>query len=281
MIFNRFLAATLLGALALGGCAVKVTPRSMVYQDKTPIALAVPADTVAGAVIAPLSLGTPDGATLAGIEMTVEGAKANVVFYAGNGMTINKAKGILAHFAKVPVNLVWFDYRGSGASSQGGELSVDNLKGDALAVFDLARQRLPQGLPVLVNGLSMGTLLAPYVASERQVDGIVLDGAIESVPTLVDNMVSWWNKPFVTVTVAPQMAALDNKAILKTLHQPILFLEGEDDTTTPPAMTQRLYEASAAKVKILTLLPGIDHAQPMTTDRAVSDYQQFIAHLGS
>ncbi|MFT5940071.1 MAG: pimeloyl-ACP methyl ester carboxylesterase [Paraglaciecola sp.] len=277
---------TFIFALLLSGCAVDITTKSFVYQaddvDQS-LDLGEIQTTLTNApvhsALSTVSLTSHDFLTLNGIKLIHEDAKVNVVLFSGNGMTITNASKILNHFVLLPANVIWFDYRGMGLSAKSDSLTIAQLKTDALNVFDFARQSLPKNLPMLTDGISMGSLLAGYVASQRNVDGLVLDGAINSVPQLVDNLMPTWSKIFSTVTVSPELTAINNSEIIKLTDTPLLLLAGEDDSTTPLLFAQQLYDASPSKNKVLAIIPDTEHAQPMTKDESISAYKLFIASL--
>lgn len=225
-----------------------------------------------------ISVKTADQLTLHGIKMLNPKATANVVFYSGNGLTIARIAGYLASYAQLPINMVWFDYRGTGASEKSTDINMPMLQQDALLVFDSAWQQLPHKLPTIVNGMSMGSLIAPYVATQRPaVAGIVLDSAIEDMPQLIMNMMHITDPN--QLKLPPKIQAVDNKPVLAKLKQPLLLLEGEQDRLTPPSMAKSLFNASAAGHKDLEIIPGVGHAQPMATPQGIKGFAQFIAHL--
>ena len=256
-------------------------PHGLIYQDATvhPLQKAALLTHLSQSnnSLELISLKTSDNITLNGIKMLNPHAHANVVFYAGNGLTIARIAGYLESYAQLPINMVWFDYRGTGASERSAEVNMPMLQQDALLVFDSAQKLLPAKLPTVVNGMSMGSLIAPFVAQQRPVDGMVLDSAIEDMPQLVMNMMHITDPS--QLKLPPQVRAIDNKPVLAALHQPLLLLEGEQDKLTPPAMAQHLYQASAAEYKELQIIPGIGHAQPMATPQGVKGFAQFLAHL--
>ncbi len=76
------------------------------------------------------------------------------------------------------------------------------------------------------DGISMGSILATYVAGERNIDGLVLDSSISTVPELVDNLVSSWSKIFSTVTVSDELNDIANVKLIKKHHKALLLLIG-------------------------------------------------------
>jgi len=123
-------------------------------------------------------------------------------------MKISSSSKILNKFSLLPANVIWFDYRGTGVSEKNSELNVSDLQSDALSVFDFANKNLPSNIPTAIHGLSMGSLLASYIANERIIDALILDGAISSVPELIDNAVPSWSNVFYTVKVSSELAKI-------------------------------------------------------------------------
>lgn len=267
-------------------CSVNITPQSFIYQDQD-VEKQLDLAEIQSKIrhdqnlisISKIALKTQEGLTLNGVKLTHENATINIVFYGGNGMKISAASSILDQFALVPANVIWFDYRGTGVSEKKSDLYIADMKSDALAVFDFARENLPRNIPTVVHGLSMGSLLASYVSNERKIDGLILDGAINSVPQLVDNLVPTWSRIFSTVNVAPELAEIDNMQLIQNYTNPLLFLIGETDTTTPVSFSQELYDQSLSAVKTIEIIPDTEHGQTMTKDQAIKSYQLFITKL--
>ena len=273
----------IIGLLLLSGCSINITPDTFIYQDEvveknlnlTDIKSKL--DQQDDAIeIGAVALTTDDGLTLRGVKLLRPDAEANLLFFGGSGMKISTSSGLLKQFAMLPLNVIWFDYRGTGLSDKKETLKVADLQSDALAVFDFANANLPANIPIAIHGLSMGSLIGSYTASQRNVDALVLDGAISSVPELVDALVPSWSKIFSSVTVAPELATINNIELLQNYREPLLLLVGEEDETTPVAFSQALYDAAASEQKTLTVLRDTGHGEPMKKDEALKAYARFI-----
>ncbi|ALO36759.1 hypothetical protein CMT41_16625 [Colwellia sp. MT41] len=270
----------------LSGCAVNITADSFIYQDDK-VEPSLDLIQINNKIthdatlidISKISLTTPEGLLLNGVKLLHKNAQVNVIFFAGNGMKISQSAGILDQFALLPANVIWFDYRGTGVSEKRSNLSVKDLQNDALNIFDFSKENLPDNLPTAVHGLSMGSLLASYIASERAIDGLILDGAISTVPELIDNLVPAWSTVFSTVTVSPELAAIDNIKLIRKYTNPLLFLIGKNDSTTPVEFSQALYDASNSKDKTLTIIADTEHSQTMKREQAIKAYATFIKGL--
>lgn len=106
----------LFGFFLLGGCAINITPKSFIYQDKV-VESGLNLQEIQGELtqdpsltaISEVSVTTQDGITLKGIKFTHSEATVNILLFGGNGMKISASSDILNHFSLVPANLIWFD----------------------------------------------------------------------------------------------------------------------------------------------------------------------------
>ncbi|WP_057831497.1 alpha/beta hydrolase [Colwellia sp. TT2012] len=277
---------TILFILLLSGCSANYTTESFVYQDDEPekqlnitkIQTEL-AEANISAVVSDVSLKAEDGITLRGIKLINKDALVNIVFFSANGMKISTSSKILNKFSLLPANVIWFDYRGMGVSDKKDKLSLNNLRTDALRIFDFSKIEFPENLPTTIHGLSMGSLIASYVANNKDIDALILDGAISTVPQLVDNLMPTWSKLFYSINLSPELAEINNVDFIKEYNKPLLFLIGEDDSTTPVANSKELYDISPSSVKVLAIIPDTEHAQTMKKDKAIKAYQDFINNL--
>lgn len=269
-------------SLLLSGCAINVSPATFIKQDQS----VTPMDTTslharvnrddASMGLTRIKLTNGQGIILRGIALSYPDAIANIVVYPGNGMTVTKANAFLHRFSKLPANVLMMDYQGMGASEKAKKIKVSALREDALQIYDYAHEVFQNDLPVVVHGVSMGSILAAFVASEKAMDGVVLDGAIDSVPTLVDNLMPVWSKIFTRVVVAPELANIDSSDYVREFHGPLLILAGENDTLTPISDAQSLYQQSPSDNKTLLIIPEATHAKTMNYDKTIAGYREFI-----
>lgn len=281
-LFSKFFSVLVL-SLIIAGCAIDVSPRSFVYQAKTKTPLdttglhaAANKDEIAIGITT-VEMTNAQGLVLTGVAVNYPEPVANIVFFGGNGMTISQANGYLHRLGQLPANILWLDYQGMGASDKATQIEIENLKQDALQVFDYAKEVFPQDLPTVVHGLSMGSLIATYVATEREVSGLVLEGAINGVPDLVDNMVPIWTKMFTSVNLHPELAEIDNGVLLEQYQGPLLLIVGEKDRTTPVKFTEQLYRLSPSDNKSMYIVPEADHGTTMKKPGTIKKYRDFVA----
>lgn len=266
-------------------CAIDVSPSSYIYQDTevqpvdtTALSAAAQQDEISVS-ISTVELTNAQGLNLSGVAVAYGEPKVNIIFFGGNGQTISRSAKILHHFGKIPANVLWVDYQGMGSSEKAAKISIKNLKADALMVFDYAREIFSNDLPVVVHGLSMGSLVASYIADERKIDGLVLDGAINSVPEVMDNMIPAWSKFFTNVNMDPELAAVDNGILIEQYRGPLLLFVGDQDRTTPVSFSQQLYRLSPSENKDLIVVKGASHGNTMKFPQTIARYKTFVASL--
>lgn len=270
---------------SLFSCAIDVSPQTYVHQDSKETALDLTAlhaainrdESQVG--ITTVSLKNAEGLELEGVAVSYANPLVNIVFYGGNGMTISQSSKLIHRFGQIPANILWLDYQGMGASEKADKITISHLKADALLVFDYAKEVFPSDIPTVVHGLSMGSLVAAYVATERDVDGLVLDGAINSVPAVVDELIPTWTRWLTRIKMDPEMAEIDNGVTLENYHGPLLLIVGEKDRVTPVEYSQQLYRLAASENKAVFVVPGAEHIGTMRDDRTIARYQEFIKSL--
>lgn len=268
-------------AATLSGCAVNYTAQDFLVRDEqtTPIDLqALDRDGWVErehVVLKPVEVPHQDGSKGRGVYAHVEGAKYLVVYFGGNGFKIREAGlMILSSLAQVGADVLWIDYRGQGAT--GGEPTVPALYADAGDVMDYAAML---GMPIVVQGTSMGSLVAAKLRADPRVKGVVLDGAISSAPELVDQIIPFYWKPFVRVQLDDTLAHTTNLPVIAASDKPVLFLVGDGDATTPVRFSQALYDAAPGARKSLVVVAGAHHGDTVRFEAARVAYRGFLEGL--
>jgi len=247
--------AALLPLILLAGCQSIVLKESMfIRPDAVTKDKPLPQHTFENGN--ELSLQRPDGAVLRGVLVTRAGADRTLLYFGGNMFHLDESgKRVVAALKDCKVNVAIFDYRGYGRSS--GSPTVENMTGDAVALYDLLDARYP-GM-VSVHGQSLGSFVAAGVAQQRAVRSLVLETTATTALETVKNSIPWYYKPFMRVSVEPSLAAIDNERAARQLQSPTLLLAGGKDKTTPPFMSRRVFDATGAMRKQLVVLPDAGH----------------------
>lgn len=224
--------------------------------------------------VEPIELRQPDGTLLRGVFVGAPGARATVLMYGNNEYRVAvSALSMLQTLKPLNVNFLVFDYRGYGLSE--GVPTLDLVNADALAVFDYARKRVTG--PLIVHGHSFGSFVASGVASQRPVDGLVLEGTSPSVQEFAKGLTPWYAKPFVTVNIEARLIAYDNGKALGGFSKPLLVLQGEEDKVTRSAPARALYESVPSAHKLFREVPAADHMGAMKDPAGALAYAELLA----
>ena len=167
---NFFLLTGLVPLAVLSGCqTIEVRQSMFIRPDVANKAMPLPEQAFDNGTA--LEVARPDGALLRGVLVTRPGAERTLLYFGGNMFHLDESgKRVVAALGSCKINVAIFDYRGYGRSS--GIPTVDNMRGDALAIYDLLASRFPGN--VAVHGQSLGSFVAAGVAQERPVRSVAL-----------------------------------------------------------------------------------------------------------
>ena len=178
---------------------------------------------------------------------------ANIVFSCG--------------FDSVPFDLGVF-YLQQHAHAKTGQ-PIDYVKGRA----DLNH------LPVVIHGHSLGSMIAGYLASQRNVDALVLEGSVTNVEQMTAARIPWFAKPFVSVEFSEEIKQVDNLKALQVYQAPLLIITGEKDTQTPPELAKSLYQHAKSQQKQIYIAKGKHHSNALTGKLLATHYEQLLKQI--
>lgn len=257
-----------LGTLAalLSGCSFHLAESNLIHPMPTPAPELSPLQSeFPGYRFSEHTLEVADGTRLYSLRLLRDDARATVLYFGGNGYRIGAAARFSAlGYSDIPVNLILVDHRGYGAST--GEPTMAAMLDDALQVYDrtLADPAIAAG-PLIVHGQSLGSFMAGHVADHRRLDGLVLESSATSAEDWMEygrSRQSLWKRMLVRrIVIADTLAGRGNLPVAARLDEPVLFVVGADDTTTPPAFSERLYAETPLPDahKHLLVVPGRGH----------------------
>lgn len=175
------------------------------------------------------------------------GQPSALVYFGGNAEDVAYNAPDLSRVA--PGHTLYLvNYRGYGGST--GKPSQEGLFADALCVFDMAAKRHDR---VDVLGRSLGSGVAVYLASERQVGRLLLATPHDSAVAIGQRLYPVYpvrlllRDPYPSVEYAPRVTA------------PTLLLIAEQDRIIPPEHSHRLAEAFAPDVAQTVVIPRAGH----------------------
>jgi len=199
-------------------------------------------------------------------------SKLVVLYFYGNGGTIDSYDGFMHKVAALGPRVIGFDYRGYGFSSGAADLLT--IRQDALLEFDLASQISGDPGHVVVLGFSMGTAVASYVASQRKVGALAL---IAPIATAAEEYVFYsianGMSPAEAANIVPapdSHQVFDEVDLVDKSTAPLVVIHGDQDDQVSYPQGKEVLAASTGNPKRLVTLPGIHHndapMQPATFD---------------
>lgn len=228
-----------------------------------------------------VSLKTADGVTLRGWFYPARHPDAPyVVTFHGNNEIIGDAytqarDGFL--YAQLDLNLITFDYRGTGFSD--GRISLAQARADALAIYDFAMKKAA-GRPVFVVGWSLGSIFASHVAGSRpSVAGLILLDPMSTADALATDI----GKKLHTHVVIPAEVAkgIRNAAELRNYHRPLLVVHGTADEVVPIDQGRADFAAAGSTDKTFVPVAGKNHVGAIWSVTADDAITAFFARYAS
>jgi fermentation-respiration switch protein FrsA (DUF1100 family) len=171
---------------------------------------------------------------------------------AGNISSIDRGE-LLTMLASAGLNVLLFDYRGYGASE--GEPDEDGLYLDGEAAYDyLVQERGIDPCRLFAFGRSLGASVALHIALNREVQGVILDGAFASIPRMA--ALHPLLKPF-TFLIRNRF---NNVEKAPKLTDPLLMIHGSNDEIVPISQARDVRDAAVnAKQRSLWPVPDAKH----------------------
>lgn len=279
MMMMRHLGVMLPAAL-LAGCTAHIGEAQLLRPVRGG---ALSAEAVEGAAgvyaISEHWIAAPDGVRLSAVLLRQPGARATILYFGGNGFTIERFGAFVAgRFAPLGVDVMIVDHRGYGRSQ--GRPTQANLEADGVAAFDYlsGALRVPASR-IVVHGQSLGSFIAGRVAAERPTGGVVLESSATTTEDWVAANLRGARRLLVRAEIDPALRGRGNLANMPRIEEPLLILVGRDDRTTPPSLSQALYAASPlpAGSKTLAIVAGAGHNNVLLQPAAIDAYRSFLA----
>lgn len=238
------------GRLVFPGDALRVTP-----------------DAAGVPELAEVTVRTDDGLDLLGwYGAPSDPAKPTVLLFHGNGESVSRRSGVARDLLDAGYGVYQAEYRGYGGNP--GTPSEAGLYRDARAAMDFLER---QGARVVLHGYSLGSGVAVQLATERRVEGLVLEAPFASVVEVAARLL-----PFVPVRLLVR-DRFESIAKIGRVRVPLLVYYGTDDRVIPLDQFGTLFDA-ANEPKRLVAFPGADHVNAWSAGgRAVT--LSFLARL--
>ena len=208
------------------------------------------------------------GVTLRGWQCSAAPpVRATIVYLHGIADNRASAAGAIARFVPHGYDVIAFDSRAHGESSGDACTYGYFEKDDLHRVIDTIRHG-----PVILIGTSLGAAIAlQEAAGDSRVAAIVAAETFSDLRTVATERAPRF---FTQGTIDHAFAIAESQARFQVdavspqraaarIHVPVLVVHGAEDTDTPPAHSQRVFDALPGP-KRLILVPGAHHNQSLS-----------------
>ena len=163
-----------------------------------------------------------------------------LIYYGGNGDEASRNLPLISEFGVQ--NFLIMNYRGYGRSH--GAPEEQDLKNDALYIFDeVSKQYDIDSDSIILLGRSLGTGIATYLASERDVKKVVLITPYDSIVNVAKNQF-----PLFPVSLLMHQRFESNK-LAPLIEEPVLCLIAEYDQIIPSQHANQLCDVWKGKMQ--------------------------------
>jgi len=187
-----------------------------------------------------------------------------VVLFHGNGEDLTQRARIASQLAEAGYGVVVASYRGYGGNP--GKPGEAGLYADGRAALRFAARH---GTRVVLHGYSLGSGVAVQLATEFDVDALILEAPFTRIADVATARFPW----------LPARALVrdryDNVSKIGTVRAPVLIYGGTSDAVIPPRQFARLHDAVRAPRR-LVIIDGADHSDVWDTGGAA----EVLAFLG-
>ena len=207
-----------------------------------------------------------NGVKLHGWYIRPEKSKT-IFYYGGNAEEISLN---LTEFEPMDeYGIVLINYRGYGNSE--GSPGQDEIYSDALYIFDYIQNKYHRpGQEVFLMGRSLGSGVATYVASQRDVNKMILITAYDSITDIAKK-----HYPYLPLSFLVKHPFSSNEHV-KNIKIPTLILSAEHDKIIPFKNTKNLIESFPVDVQSI-IVEGTDHNTIQMSQKYWSSINTFLA----
>jgi hypothetical protein len=208
-------------------------------------------------------------------HLTQPDARGTVLLFGGQGFYLVQSSGYIDALTRYPLDLFMLDYRGYGKSE--GSPSVRTIEADALAAYRYVTDSLgvdPSRL--LVQGHSIGTFVATYLATQRDVGGIVLENPATTAKGWEEAVLPWYLRLLLSFEFPESVRQVSNVERVRGLDAPLLIVAGAQDNIFPPDMARTLHREATSAVNRLVVVENGGHNALYDTEAYRTAYQQFM-----
>lgn len=206
-------------------------------------------------------------------------ARPVILFFMGNGMNsshtammfFKDADGIYAGFSDVS-DIVFIDYPGYGIND--GVATDDSVREMALAAYDEVASWSTTS-EIISFGYSIGTGPATYLASEREVAGLILWAPYANSYDIYNNFMDIFHGPFKLMV----RYKMDSYKYIRDVSCPIVILASDSDEVIPYQSSRDLFANAGSSSASFVAVPGITHNDFLLNDKVLENSCDFIREV--
>ena len=189
------------------------------------------------------------------------GDRKVILYLHGTGKNISANAEHANRLMRMGFSVLLIDYRGYG-KSEGGVPSEASIYTDAQTAWDYLMQRGFKPNQVIIYGHSLGGAITIDLATKHpDALGIIVDASFTSMSDMatLDSKLRFFPIDLLL------HQRFDSLSKVRSLVTPVLYIHGTADAVVPVAMSQRLYEATQTKKKLI-IVPNAGHNNTAKTD---------------
>ena len=181
---------------------------------------------------------TPGGEKICAYHFLNPDAEFTIIYSHGNAEDIAQNRPVFERFVERGFSVLAYDYRGYGLSE--GRPTEKNTYEDIEAAYSFLTENAGVSPDKIIPyGRSIGGGPAVYLASRKQVAGVILQSAFTSAYRVMTH-----------IPILP-FDKYNNLARIKKINRPVLIMHGTEDTIVKPWHGRKLFEtANEPKLKL-------------------------------
>lgn len=211
-----------------------------------------------------------DGEQFNAIYYTRPNTKYVVLYFHGNGGSLNSWQNISPEILTLNCNLLLTDYRGYGKSTT--RFSEEGFYNDAQAAYNFLKTKGYKDEQIIIYGRSLGSGVAVDLASKNNPNALILETPYTSVSKVASEQTPYF-LPFLTLKY--KFNSLEKAARILC---PTIILHGDKDEFIPCQHGQILYDALTCKKQIVIIKNGMHHNLSTFPEKALK-LHSFIENL--
>jgi uncharacterized protein len=217
---------------------------------------------------------TADGLKLHGWYFELPQAPKVILLSHGNAGNISNRQALIAGLLSAGASVFVYDYRGYGKSE--GDPSLPGVCEDSRTAYAYLTHDL-QVKPsrLVLYGESLGAAITCRLLKTVTCAGVILQSGFSSLKQAGVEQLGFLRCYPNFLFPQPD---LDNVAILKKNHPPLLLLHGDLDGVLPFSHAQELYR-QASPPKLLVKIPGAAHSNLCEFALYKESIEQFLASI--